>query len=182
MNVKHRDIFRFLLLNTIYSGQKDRKKSEVTKGATRIMDDQIKDNLLEYLENHTHLRLATVTEDGSPIAHTVAYVSEGAVVYFVTDRRTRKYANITKEPRVAYTVDEDYEDWSKIQGIQMEGEASILEGPEQIGPVMAMFMKKFPKMASLPPGFEMGVVKIEPKQAYFLNNLVSFGHRDEISF
>ncbi len=146
------------------------------------MDEQIKDNLIQYLESHAHLRLATVTEDGSPIAHTVAYVSDGATVYFVTDRRSRKYANIQKEARVAYSIDENYEDWSKIQGIQMEGHASILEGPEEIGPVMALFMKKFPEMASLPPDFEMGVIKIEPKEAYFLNNLISFGHRDKITF
>jgi len=87
-----------------------------------------------------------------------------------------------KEPRVAYTVDEDYEDWSKIQGIQMEGDAFILEGPENIGPVMGMFMKKFPKMASLPSDFEMGIIKVEPREAYFLNNLISFGNRDKISF
>lgn len=146
------------------------------------MEEQIKDNLIRYLESHAHLRLATVSDDGSPISHTVAYVSEGATVYFVTDRRSRKFANIMKESRVAYTVDEDYEDWTKIQGIQMEGEASILEGPNEIGPVMTMFMKKFPKMTSLPPDFEMGIVKIEPKEAYFLNNLISFGHREKISF
>lgn len=83
------------------------------------MSDDILKNLVSYLGVHAHLRLATVSEDRSPMVHTVAYVSEGSTVYYSTDKRTRKAQNILNEPRVSYAVDQDYEDWTAIQGIQM---------------------------------------------------------------
>ncbi len=68
------------------------------------------------------------------------------------------------------------------KGIQVEGHATLLKGSGETGPVMAMFMEKFPKMASLPPDYEMGVIEIEPEETYSLNNVISFGHRDKITF
>ncbi len=37
-------------------------------------------------------------------------------------------------------------------------------------------------MKNMPPGFEMAVFEINPATAYFLDNTVSFGHRDRVEY
>ena len=142
----------------------------------------IVDKVGSYLGSHSYLRLATVAGDGRPMAHTVGYVSEGATVYFTTDRRTRKINNIINDARVAYAVDEDYTDWSQIQGVQMEGLAAVIDDESEIQRVMGLFMAKWPEMTELPADFEMALVRIAPEEGYFLDNTVAFGHRDHIVF
>ncbi len=56
--------------------------------------DTIKTKIIDYLAAHPYLRLATVTDSCAPQVHTVGYVSEDAIVYFVTDKKSRKATNI----------------------------------------------------------------------------------------
>jgi nitroimidazol reductase NimA-like FMN-containing flavoprotein (pyridoxamine 5'-phosphate oxidase superfamily) len=70
------------------------------------MSDEIKQKIVDYLSSQFHLSLATVTAGGIPLAHTVTYASEGATIYFVSDKTSRKMQNIMKNGKVAYTVDE----------------------------------------------------------------------------
>jgi uncharacterized protein YhbP (UPF0306 family) len=145
------------------------------------MSEEVLNKLVEYLKTQNHMRLATVTTANTPQVHTVAYVSEGATVYFITDKNSRKAVNILGNPHVAYNVDHDVADWSQIQGIQMEGEAKILQTEEEIQKVLGLFQQKFPQSASLPE-FEMVVIKVEPKEGFFLDNTLGFGHRDKMAF
>jgi nitroimidazol reductase NimA-like FMN-containing flavoprotein (pyridoxamine 5'-phosphate oxidase superfamily) len=140
--------------------------------------DTIKTKIADYLAGHPYLRLATVTSEGSPQVHTVGYVSEGAVVYFVTDKKSRKAENIMKNPAVAYTVDENYEDVMVIQGIQMEGKASVISAAAEAERLFGLMARKFPGIEAMPPNPDMVFFKIEPTTGYFLDNTVSFGHRD----
>ena len=86
----------------------------------------VKIKISAYLASHHYLRLGTVTDKATPQVHTVGYVSEDCTVYFVTDRKSRKAANIFENPAVAYAVDENYADIMTIQGVQIEGKASVV--------------------------------------------------------
>ncbi len=152
------------------------------KGEGLMANDEIKQKISDYLKSHNVLTLATVTPDGKPLAHTVVYVSEGAAVYFGTYRETRKVQNILKNSAVAYTVDEDYADWNKIQGIQMTGRATILTDGAELGRIMKMYVEKFPAAADMPPDPDMVIIKIEPVSGYFLDYTRSFGYRGEVIF
>ena len=144
--------------------------------------DTIKAKIVDYLSQHPYLRLATVTESSTPQVHTVGYVSEGAVAYFVTDRKSRKAANIFKNPAVAYTVDENYEDLMAIQGIQMEGSASLITLETEAIRLLGLMAQKFPGMEEMPPNPDLVWFKIEPTRGFFLDNTVNFGHRDMVEF
>ncbi|MGD2087235.1 MAG: pyridoxamine 5'-phosphate oxidase family protein [Candidatus Aminicenantes bacterium] len=147
------------------------------------MSNEILEKITGYLVNHEHLNLGTVTAEGAPIVHTVAYVSDGATIYFVTHKESRKAQNISSNSAVAYTVDDDdYEDWTEIIGIQGMGKASLLEDKEELEKVQGLMMKKFPQMANLPPDPNMVFYKVEPTEIYYLDNTVSFGHRDRVEF
>lgn len=144
--------------------------------------DTVRHKIIEYLGSHRKMTLATVTPEGHPLAHTVEYASDGATVYFATRKTTRKAQNILNNPRVAYAVDEDYDDWFTIQGIQMEGIATVLSDKGEIDRAVSMYLKKFPFVGDLPPNPEMVFVKIEPVRGFFLDYTKGFAHRDEIEF
>ena len=146
------------------------------------MDEDVKKKISQYLATHEYLTLATVSADGSPLAATVGYVSEGATVYFATRRQTRKAQNVQANPTVSYTVDEAYDDWMKIQGVQMIGRAEVLRDEDEVNRVMGLFLAKYPQMASMPPDFEMLLVRVAPLSGYFLDNTAGFGHRDGVDF
>ena len=144
--------------------------------------DNYKAKISDYLASHPYLRLGTATEDSTPQVHTVGYVSEGCTAYFVTDRKSRKAENILKNPAVAYAVDENYENFMAIQGVQMEGMATIITSETEAIRLLDLMAQKFPGMEDMPPNPELVIFKIEPTKGYFLDNTVAFGHRDMVEF
>lgn len=146
------------------------------------MSEEIKQKIADYLSSHTHLRLATVTPEGKPLAHTVTYASEGATVYFISDKTTRKVQNIMRNPNVSYSVDENYQELQSIQGIQMQGIATIVSKKDEAEKAMGLLLKKFPQVTELPPNPNMVPVKVTPTEGRFIDNTRGFGHRDEIIF
>jgi nitroimidazol reductase NimA-like FMN-containing flavoprotein (pyridoxamine 5'-phosphate oxidase superfamily) len=144
--------------------------------------DITKEKIAQYLSSHPYLRLATVTENCTPQVHTVGYISEESTVYFVTDKKSRKAENIFRNPAVAFTVDENYEDVMAIQGVQMEGNASLVTlGTEAIR-LLDLMAKKFPGIESMPPNPDLVFFKIEPVKGFFLDNTIAFGHRDMVEY
>ncbi len=144
--------------------------------------DSVKAKIADYLTSHPYLRLATVTESYTPQVHTVGYVSEDATVYFVTDKKSRKAANIFRNQAVAYAVDENYEDVMVIQGVQMEGNASLITMETEAIRILDLMAQKFPGFEKIPPNPDLVCFKIEPARGYFLDNTVSFGHRDRVEY
>ncbi len=145
------------------------------------MNDDIKQKLIDYLASHTYARLATVAAGGKPLVHTVAYASDGATIYFGTLKTTRKVKNIEGNPNVSYTVDENYQHTNKIQGIQMEGVATLLLEKADIQKAGSLLMKKFGDIPKVPPD-QMVLIKVEPRQAFFLDYTKGFAHTDRVIF
>ncbi|TKG91545.1 pyridoxamine 5'-phosphate oxidase family protein [Puteibacter caeruleilacunae] len=134
----------------------------------------------KYLADHGLMTLATVTPEGKPLAHSVEYVSEGNTVYFASHPQMRKMQNIANNPAVAYTVDEDYQDWSQIQGIQMTGTASFVEDPAELARIMESYLSKFPQVQAFPPEFaqQLKFVKVEPVEGIWIDSTQGMGHRE----
>ena len=146
------------------------------------MAKELKDKIYEYLANHYYLNLATVSPQGSPMAHTMAYVSKDAVIYLATNKNTRKVQNIIHNPRVAYTVDEDDPDWFDMQALQVEGRASIITEENELREVGEVMIAKFPVTADMPPDPDTIMIKIEPEVIYYLDYNIEFGHREKVDF
>jgi len=141
---------------------------------------EIVDNVVNYLENHRYLTLATVSSNGAPMAATVSYANNGTTIFFSTGKTTNKFKNITKNPNIALTVDEDYDNWGEIQGVQLMGKALLLEESSDIDMAKKTLGCKFPQMAHMPKNIDFAFFKIEPTTAYFLDNSKGFGHRDKV--
>ncbi len=146
------------------------------------MSDDVKQKVSDFLSSHAYINLATVGPDSTPLAHTVGYASDGATVYFMTDKNTRKAKNIAGNPSVAYTVDEDHTELGRIQGVQMTGKASLLTDGPVIEKVMGIMAGKFPGLDKMPQNPDYVFFKIEPMEAQFIDNTLGFGHRDVVNY
>lgn len=136
-----------------------------------------------YLAAHHVMTLATAGGDG-PWAAAVFYVHEGWTLYFLSAPTSRHCRDVAQNPRVAATIQEDYSEWREIKGIQLEGTATKLTDDEQ-EPVRSLYAAKFPLLRNPPDAIaqamsRIGWYRVAPARAWFVDNSVAFGHRDEI--
>ncbi len=78
------------------------------------------------LKSHNIMSVATLRRDGYPEASTATYANDGLTLYFARDHDSQKARNIKYSPKVSLTIDRDYKDWQKIQGLSMGALARVL--------------------------------------------------------
>jgi general stress protein 26 len=146
------------------------------------MTEDTKQKIANYLSSHQWLNLGTADRKGKPMVHTMAFASEGATVYFVTDKNTHKVADIMDNPNVAFTVDEDDVQVMQITGVQVQGKASLVTDREETSKAFRLMAEKYPFMADMPSNPDNVFFKVEPAEAYYLDYSKGFNHRDFITF
>src|SRR5215467_9362515 len=67
------------------------------------MDDTLKSKILELLDQHRLMTIATNRPDGWPQATTVGYVNDGLTIYFLCSPQSQKAANLARDSRVSLT-------------------------------------------------------------------------------
>jgi len=149
------------------------------------------DAVLKYLREHNTATISTLGEDG-PWATALFYVSDGLTLYFLSDPKTLHCRNITANPIVAATINEDYRDWREIKGIQLKGTAAIVTGGREKAKAFGLYTKKFPFVSeffSSPAKITQAMLgkltstafyKLVPQKVLFLDNQLGFGHREEV--
>jgi uncharacterized protein YhbP (UPF0306 family) len=112
------------------------------------MADELKQQVLNYLETHNTMTLGTCLGD-VPWAATVFYASDDLRLYFFSVPDSRHCQNLATNPRVAVTVQEDYHDWRRIKGIQLEGTAILVDSMIEKAKAMAIYARKYPEVIKL---------------------------------
>ena len=92
--------------------------------------------LLQALFADQRLAVLATHQDGQPYANLVAFGADDdlATLYFATPRATRKFANLSADPRVALLVNNSTnqtEDIHRAMAATATGRAVELEGPER---------------------------------------------------
>ncbi len=148
--------------------------------------------ILQYLEDHHTLSLATVRE-GRPHAATVFYVNWEFTLYFVSSPTSHHGMDISCNAQVSATIDEDYAQWSLIKGIQLSGTAQPVGGIWEMGRLALSFVKKFPDVANFfksPQKLTDNIFnkvagvrfyELVPSRILFINNERGFGNREELN-
>src|SRR5437016_4494394 len=93
---------------------------------------EVPEQVLEYLQEHQTLTLATASPAAVPRASTFLYVNDGPRLYFWSRATTLTARQIGQNPVVAFTVDDYSRDLSQTRGVQGIGECSVLLSGEQI--------------------------------------------------
>ena len=146
---------------------------------------------------------------GIPWAAAVFYASDGFTLYFLSDPESRHSQDIAGNPVVGVTVNEDYHDWKKIKGVQMEGKAELVITEEEMAKAVAAYIDKYPFTApylkmmatpfptivegldkllsklpftpGLPKSFSVKFYKLAAKRVRFIDNEKGFAHHEELT-
>lgn len=143
----------------------------------------VREDALAYLAAHHVMTLATTGPAGLWAA-AVFYVNDGFTLTFLSAGHTRHAQNIAVQPRTAVTIQEDYNDWHTIQGIQLEGIVTQLTGAARES-AWKRYRAKYTFLAQAPLPVQQALQKVNwyqlvPDRLYFIDNSKGFGHRDEI--
>ena len=87
------------------------------------MDKWIKSKILEILQCHHAMTLATIRPDGYPQATTVNYVHDYLTLFFATDAASQKAGNIKRNNKVSIAIASETSDLYKLRGLSMSGTA-----------------------------------------------------------
>ena len=88
------------------------------------MDETLKSQILDVLQRHHVMTLATIRPDGFPQATTVNYVHEDRMLYFATDAASQKAGNIKLSNKVSVAIASETQDFYKLRGLSLSGLAT----------------------------------------------------------
>jgi len=148
------------------------------------MNEAIRTGILQLLEQHRIMTIATLRPDGWPQATTVGYANEGLTLYFLCGPDSQKAANLALDDRVSLTIDHDCEQLMEITGLSMAAHARPVHDPGEAERAIKGLMAKYsePQTIALPmpaPG-DVSVFRVTPVVISVLNYRKGFGHTDLI--
>lgn len=147
------------------------------------MDETLKRKILDILDQHRILTLATLRPDGWPQATTVGYASEGLTLYFLCGAESQKAHNLARDPRVSLTIDHDTNDPMAITGLSMAAFATPVSDPAEIEKFIVMLKKKYPEYMAMPqPDLKLiRIFRLTPKVISVLDYTKGFAHTDLVT-
>jgi len=153
------------------------------------MSGELEQQILEYLQAHNTMTLATCAGD-IPWAATVFYASDQLSLYFFSSPDARHSVNLSGNARVAVTIQEDYKDWRVIKGIQLEGRVMLVDGVLDKAKAMAVYARKYADVIKLFTDPSSGIFhkaflkvkfyRVVPEKVFFIDNAQGFGRRQEL--
>lgn len=147
--------------------------------------NRLRKEALTYLENHTVISLATYGPYGLWSA-ALFYANDMFDIYFLSAGHTRHALNIESNKRVSGTIQENYQDWESIKGIQLEGLVEKLAA-DDLRKAISVYTMKYPLIADNKEPVKAALSNIDwyrltPDRLYLIDNSKGFGHRDEINY
>ena len=150
------------------------------------MDASIRRKILELLDAHRIMTVATLRPDGWPQATTVGYVNEGLVLYFLCGLDSQKAHNLARDDRVSLTIDHDTPDIMRITGLSMAAHATPVLDRAEAERVLALLPGKYPEQATplpmpMPTADKVRIFRVEPTVVSVLDYSKGFGHADLVA-
>jgi nitroimidazol reductase NimA-like FMN-containing flavoprotein (pyridoxamine 5'-phosphate oxidase superfamily) len=148
------------------------------------MDAALRTRILDLLDEHRILSLATLRPDGWPQATTVGYVSRGLTLWFMCGKDSQKARNLARDNRVSLTIDRDTTDPMAIRGLSMAARAFPVTDEALIREVLLVDLpKKYPEYAPMMTGLDISgvaVFELRPEVISVLDYSKGFGHTDQV--
>jgi general stress protein 26 len=149
------------------------------------MDEEIRKKILNLLDQHRIMRIATLRPDGWPQTTTVGYVNEGLTLYFLCGPDSQKAANLSRDDRVSLTIDHDTPQIMAITGLSMAAHAQPVTDRAEAEKVLSMLPMKYPEQVSLPGPMpkpdDIRIFRLTPTVISVLDYSKGFGHTDLIT-
>jgi nitroimidazol reductase NimA-like FMN-containing flavoprotein (pyridoxamine 5'-phosphate oxidase superfamily) len=144
------------------------------------MKSEIQQQIVDLLDGHRIMTVATNRADGWPQATVVGYANDGLAIYCLIARAGQKWANILRDPRVSIAVGKDYPDPMQIKGLSIAARAVEVTDAAERERVSAIFLKRYPEYKTMPtpPPETMPLVRFTPAIVSILDYSKGFGHTD----
>ncbi len=148
------------------------------------MDDARRRKILELLEQHRIMTIATLRPDGWPQATTVGYVNEGLTLWFLCGLDSQKAANLARDDRVSLTIDHDTPDIMAITGLSMAARAQAVTDRSEAEKVLQMLSEQYPHQplpGPMPGPDDVRIFRVTPTVISVLDYSKGFGHTDLVT-
>jgi PPOX class probable F420-dependent enzyme len=148
------------------------------------MDAEIRRKILDLLEQHRIMTVATLRPDGWPQATTVGYVSDGLTLWFLCGRDSQKAANLARDDRLSLTIDHDTSDIMAITGLSMAARAQAVTDRAEAEKVLRMLSEQYPDQqlpGPMPGPDEVRIFRVTPTVISVLDYSKGFGHTDLVT-
>ncbi len=144
------------------------------------MRDAFKRQIIDLLNRHRIMTIATNRPDGWPQATVVGYANDGLIIYCIISRDSQKYANITRDPRVSLAIANDYPQPLQIKGLSIAARAEVTTDAGEREHVGEILLKRYPEYKVMPPPdpTAMPLLRITPEVVSVLDYAKGFGHAD----
>jgi nitroimidazol reductase NimA-like FMN-containing flavoprotein (pyridoxamine 5'-phosphate oxidase superfamily) len=136
---------------------------------TRKIRDRLKD-----LCASQKLAVVSTHSGGQPYASLVAFVASDDLrhIFFVTARTTRKFANLTKDPRVAVLINSSTNaesDFHEAVSITATGIAEEIKGSERQG-ILELYLSKHPYLDDFAKSPSCALIRVAAGSYYMVQN------------
>jgi general stress protein 26 len=144
------------------------------------MKREFKHQIIELLDQHRLVTLATNRPDGWPQATVVGYVNDGLILYTFIDRDSQKFTNLKHDKRISGAVAKDYPQPLQIKGLSFGGLAEVCNDPGEVDHAMDIRLKRFPeyKVMPRPNPAAVALIRITPEVVSVIDYAKGFGHSD----
>lgn len=147
------------------------------------MDASMHRRIVDLLDSHRIMTIATLRPDGWPQATVVGYVNEGLTLYFLCGLDSQKAANIARDERVSITVSSDPDDVMRITGLSMAARAHPVLDPAEAARIIALLPSRYPQQTvplpfPMPTPEQVRIVRVQPTVVSVLDYTQGFGHTD----
>jgi PPOX class probable F420-dependent enzyme len=144
------------------------------------MKREFKRQIVDLLDHHRIMTVATNRADGWPQATIVGYANDGLVIYCFIGRDSQKYENIMRDPRISIAVANDYPQPLMIKGLSMAARAEVVEDSGETDHAVSILLRRYPeyKVMPRPDPAAVPMLRITPSIVSILDYSKGFGHTD----
>ena len=144
------------------------------------MKQEFKRQIVDLLNRHRIMTVATNRADGWPQATVVGYANDGLIIYCFVGRDSQKFANIARDPRVSIAIANDYPQPLQIKGLSMAARVQFVEDQGEIDHAAEILLRRYPeyKVMPRPDPAAVPMLRITPEIVSILDYSKGFGHSD----
>jgi nitroimidazol reductase NimA-like FMN-containing flavoprotein (pyridoxamine 5'-phosphate oxidase superfamily) len=144
------------------------------------MKREFKRQIIDLLDTHRIMTMATNRPDGWPQATVVGYANDGLIIYCFIARDGQKYQNIQADPRVSIAIAKDYPQPLQIRGLSLSARALVVEDKSEVTHAGELLLRRYPeyKVMPRPDPAAVPMVRITPEVISVLDYSKGFGHTD----
>ena len=144
------------------------------------MKQEFKRQIVELLDQHRIMTIATNRSDGWPQATVVGYANDGLIIYCFIARDSQKFANIELDPRVSLAIAKDYPQPLQIKGLSIAGKVLVVEDKSEVDHAQSILLRRYPEYKVMPKSdpAAIAMLRITPDIVSILDYSKGFGHTD----